>query len=549
MPRMTGAEAIVRSLLSHGVDTLFGLPGVQNDALFNALFDAEGAIRVIHSRHEQGAAYMALGYAAASGKPGCYAVVPGPGLLNTTAALSTAYAINAKVLCLTGQIPSAYIGRGLGLLHEIPDQLGVLRSLTKWAERIESPAQVPAKVGEAFRQLHTGRPRPVGLEMAMDIMALSAEVELLPAPSSYGEPPCDPDAVADAARLLGKAKAPLVLVGGGALEASQEIAAIAELLQAPVIASPMGRGILSSRHYLSHTMPAGHRLWAKADAVLAVGTRLFMPQLFWGLDKALQIVRIDIDPVEHNRFAPPAVSIVADSRDGLSALLAQLPRHNRRRVSRKDELTALQREMEREFSRLQPQMAYLETIRQELPDDGIFVDELTQIGYVSRFALPVYQPRTFLTSGYQGTLGWGLACAVGVKLANPGRPVLAIAGDGGFLFNVQELATAVQHRVDLVMLVFNDGAYGNVKRMQQDLYENRVIASDLHNPDFVKLAQSFGAEGLRATTPEELRAALRVGFNNRGPTLIEIPVGEMPSPWPFIHLPRLRGEAVGDPPV
>ena len=273
MPRMTGAEAIVKSMIAHGVDTVFTLPGVQLDPLFNAFFDAGPALRVIHSRHEQGAGYMAWGYAAATGGVGTYAVVPGPGLLNTSAALSTAYATNAKVLCVTGQIPSGFIGRGVGLLHEIPDQLAVLRGLTKWAERIESPREAPPAMAEAFRQLHTGRPRPVGVEMAMDVMAREEEVELLPAENSFGRPAVDPDAIVEAAKLLGRAKAPMIFAGGGAMDASREIAALAEALEAPVVAGLGGRGILSSRHHLSHTMPAGHRLWAKTDVVLAVGAR------------------------------------------------------------------------------------------------------------------------------------------------------------------------------------------------------------------------------------------------------------------------------------
>ena len=546
MPRMTGAAAIVQSLLAHGVHTVFGLPGIQLDPLFNAFFDAGDGIRFIHTRHEQGAAYMAWGYSAASGGVGCYAVVPGPGFLNTSAALSTAYATNSKVLCLTGQIPSAYIGRGTGLLHEIPDQLAVMRSLTKWADRMESPAQVPVKVAEAFRQLHTGRPRPVALEMAPDVMAREDEIELQPPQSAYENPPVDADAIGRAAQLLGRAQSPLIFVGGGAQGATEEIAILAEMLQAPVIESLSGRGVLSSRHYLSHTMPAGHRLWPDADVVLAVGTRLLFPQIHWGTDGDLKIIRIDIDPDEHGRVAAPDVGLVADSRDALTALIPQLERHNRHRAGRREEMEALQQAMAEEFGRLEPQMSFLRVIREELPDDGIYVDGLTQIGYIARFALPVYAPGTFISSGYQGTLGAGFPCGLGVKMAHPDKPVISINGDGGFLFNAQELATAVQQGIGLVALVFNDGAYGNVKRCQKHVYDNRIIGSELHNPDFVKLAESFGAQGLRAASPEALRQAIRRGFDTKGPTVIEIPVGEMPDPWSFVLLPRVRGKGSTD---
>jgi acetolactate synthase-1/2/3 large subunit len=545
MSSMTGGAAIVQSLQAHGIHTLFGLPGVQMDGFFNAAFDAGAELRVIASRHEQGAAYMALGYAAATGGVGAYAVVPGPGFLNTTAALSTAYAANARVLCVAGQIPSRQIGRGVGLLHEIPDQLAVMRSLTKWATRLETPESVPAAMAEAFRQMHTGRPRPVGVEMAMDVMAREGEVTPLPAEPDYPRPPVDPDAVERAARLLGNAASPLIFVGGGAMDAGEQVAALAETLQAPVIAARMGRGVLDNRHYLSHTMPMGHRLWAAADVVLGIGTRLQVPQMSWGLDDALKVIRIDIDPEEPARIAAPAVTLAADSRDALNALLPALEKHNRKRPSREAELNALKREVQASYAVLEPQLSFLRVIRESLPEEGIYVDELTQVGYVGRFALPVYRPRTFIASAYQGTLGWGMATAIGVKAARPDTPVLAIAGDGGLMFTLPELAVAVQHKLQVVMLVFNDGAYGNVKRMQKELYDHRVIASDLRNPDFVRVAEAFGAQGLRAEGPEELGAAIRRGFDTPGPTLIEIPVGEMPDPWPHAYPPRLRGRSDG----
>src|ERR1700676_2501996 len=235
MTRMTGGGALVEMLCRHGVDTLFALPGVQNDALFVALYEPGEKPGVIHPRHEQAAAYMAFGYSRASGKPGAYAVVPGPGLLNTTAALATAYATNAPVLCISGQIPSNLIGRGFGLLHEVPDQLAILRGLTKWAARIDHPSETGKRVNEAFRQLGDGRPRPVALEMPLDIMAMSTAVDL-PAPCEAPRPPApDPERVEQAAALLSAAKAPLIYVGSGAMEAGGEILALAERLQAPVV--------------------------------------------------------------------------------------------------------------------------------------------------------------------------------------------------------------------------------------------------------------------------------------------------------------------------
>ncbi len=532
MARMTGGQALVKSLRNHGVDTIFGLPGVQLDGLFNALHDEGNAIRVIHTRHEQGAAYMAFGYAQSSGRVGVYTVVPGPGLLNTATALATAYACNAQVLAVAGQIPSTAIGRGFGLLHEIPDQLALVRGLTKWAERIDHPAQAPARVDEAFRQLNTGRPRPVEVEMAPDVLTQEAEVDLRDPPSAYEAPEPDPELITEAAELLGGAKNPMIFVGSGVFGAQEELRELAEMLQAPVVSHRAGRGALSDRHYLAQFCLAGRELWPDADVILAVGTRLQPQRMIWGVDDGLQVIHIDIDPTEIQRIMRPKIGIVADAKKALAALIPAVASRNQRRPSREDEMIAHKAAYAEQLERrLGPQMAYLRALREVLPDDGIFVEELTQVGYVARFGFPIYHPRSLISSGYQGTLGFGFATALGVKVANPDKKVLSINGDGGFMFNVQELATAVQHNIGVVAVVFTDGAFGNVLRMQKELYGGRVIASELRNPDFVRLAESFGAGASRATSPEELKTAIGEAFGRAGPSVIEVPMGVMPDPW------------------
>lgn len=540
MPKLTGGEAIVKSLVAHGVDTLFGLPGVQNDYFYNALYDEGDKIRVIHPRHEQGAGYMALGYALSTGGVGVYNVVPGPGILNTMTALATAYSTNSKVLALTGQIPSEYIGQGLGFLHEIPQQLEIIGTQTKWAARISGPAEAPGLVHEAFKQMYTGRPQPVGLECALNVLSAKTEVDMTPYELDLRRPPVDTDAADAAAKLLGRAKKPVIFVGGGALDASAEVQQLAEALQAPVVSMQMGHGVLSSRHYLSHNRPEGFALWAEADVVLAVGTRLQTPMMSWGLDDDLKIIRIDIDPTAHNRIAKPAVSLVADSKDALQALIPAVEKYNGVRPSREEEMLALRAAAAKDLAYLEPQLSFGRAIREALPDDGIYVDELTQVSYVARFSMPIYQPRTFISSGYQGSLGYGFATALGVKVAHPDKPVLSVNGDGGFMFTVQELATAVQHKIDLVTVIFNDSAYGNVRRMQRQLYDNRLIATELQNPDFVKLAESFGAQGLRAETPDALRQAIEQSFTEPGPTIIDVPVEEMPNPSKFWRMANAR---------
>lgn len=544
MARMSGGEALVEMLRRNGIDTLFALPGVQNDALFAGLYDAGDAIRVVHVRHEQAAAYMAFGYARASGRAGAYAVVPGPGFLNTTAALSTAYATSTPVLCISGQIPSNMIGRGYGMLHEIPDQLAILRGLTKWAARIEHPSQVGHYVNQAFGELSSGRPRPVGLEMPLDAMALATDVALPGAAPAEATLQPDPDLIAKAAELLGNAKKPLIYVGSGALEAGEALRAVAEMLEAPVVANCAGRGILDDRHDLAQTQLEGYELWRDADVVLGVGTRMQHPQMLWGIDEGLKLIRIDIDPAEIIRYAKPAVGIVADAKAALTALHDALHRHAPKPTGRVDELKRLKAKLRaEELAKLSPQVEYLAAIRAELPEDGIFVDELTQVGYVARLAYPTYRPRTFLNSGYQGTLGYGFATALGAKVAKPDKPVVSISGDGGFLYNAQELSSMVKHGIDVVAVVFVDGAFGNVRRIQKEDYGNRLIAVDLHNPQFTKMAESFGVAGVRTTSPEGLRKEINAALKRGGPTLIEVPVGEMPGPWRLLYRPRLRGRA------
>lgn len=532
---LNAAEAVIRSLTVNGVDTIYGLPGVQNDVFFAALHDAQEKIRVVHTRHEQGAAYMALGAAMATGRPQAYVVVPGPGFLNSTGALCTAYACNAPVLALTGQIPQAAIGRGLGLLHELPDQLGIMERLSKYAARIKAPHEAPHIMNEAFRALRSGRPRPVALECPPDVWPKRAAMDFPGAAKADNAAP-DPDAIEAAAKLLGAAEKPLIVVGGGAMGAGAELLEVAEMLQAPIGHHRSGIGVVDGRNPWSVSVLPQQKLWADCDVVLAVGTRLQMQQMNFGVDPGLKIVRIDADPEEIDRIRRPQVGIVADAATALRALIDALPKHNKKRTSRRDEIGALKAEFLAEANRrFAPQAAYIAALRAELPENGIFVDEVTQIGHVIRLFWEAYAPRSFLTPAYQGTLGWGVATALGAKAACPDRPVVCIAGDGGFMFNVQELASAVRHNLAVTFVVFNDNAFGNVRRSQKEDYGNRVIGSDLVNPDFMKLADSFGIAHERCASADSLRPALRRAIASNKPALIECPVGEMPNPFGLLR--------------
>lgn len=541
MPRLSGADAILQSLIANDVDTIFGLPGGQLDHFFDAMYKSSDKVKLIGARHEQGAAYMAFGYARSTGKVGTYTVVPGPGVLNSTAAICSAYATDTPVLCVTGQIPSKSIGKGYGELHELPDQLATMKSLTKYAARIEAPSEAPAYVNNAFEALTSGRPRPVSLEMPMDIMAEEAEVGLLP---KFKNDPlaADPDQIKAAAKAIATAKQPLIVVGGGAMHAAEEVLQLAEMMQAPVSSFRSGRGIVSDEHYLGVNLPTGYKLWGKADVVIGIGTRLQLQQQYWGTDADMKIVRIDIDPEEIDRINTPEVGVVADAKVALAALIPELEKHIDIRASREDELLTLKASTRAAIEGVQPQMSYLDVIREELPRDGIFCDEITQVGYTSWYGLPVYKPRQLITCGYQGTLGYGYATALGVKVAHPDKAVISIAGDGGFLFTATELATAVQYGIGLVTIVFNNNKFLNVQRQQNDWFGGRKIASDLHNPDFVKFAESFGAAAYRTNSPEGLRGLIRKGLEHNGPTIIEVTVEkDMETPWKHIITPPNRG--------
>ena len=538
MTSSSGGEAIVSGLVAHGVDTVFGLPGAQIYGLFDGFHQAQ--LKVIGARHEQACGYMAFGYARSSGRPGVFSVVPGPGVLNAGAALLTALGCNEPVLCLTGQVPTQFLGKGRGHLHEMPDQLATLRSFVKWADRIEYPDNAPGLVSRAFQEMLSGRRGPVALEMPWDVFTQRAEVGAAKPFDRFPAPRPDPDRIKAAAALIAGSKAPMIFVGSGAIEARGEILELAEMIDAPVVAFRSGRGIVSNAHELGLTMAAAYKLWPHTDLMIGIGTRMELPAsgFRWPFQPpGLKSIRIDIDPSEMRRLTPDA-AVVADAQAGTRDLLAAVSKAGykkstgRRATIRDASAAALQ-----EIQKIQPQMAYLNILREVLPSDAIVTDELSQVGFASWYGFPVYQPRTFITSGYQGTLGSGFPTALGAKVANPDKPVVAITGDGGFMFGVQELATAVQYNIGVVTLVFNNNAYGNVRRDQRERFEGRVVASDLVNPDFVKLAESFGVGAARVTSPDQFRPALERALADGGPYVIaiEVPTDSEASPWAFIH--------------
>lgn len=536
-PLQTGGEAIVQGLLAQGVDTIFALPGAQIYALCDGLAQAAARVRTFGARHEQAVGYMAYGYARASGRVGVCAVVPGPGLLNAAAALLTANTCCAPLVALTSDVTTHFKNRHRNQLHELHEQLSVLRAVCKWAAPVAGAGDLGALLAEAFQQATSGRNGVAALQVPWDVMGRRAPQSPVAPLPRRPDLPVDTDAIGQAAELLAAARAPMIFTGSGALDASASVTALAERLAAPVVSFRGGRGVVSDAHPLGCTVAAGARLWPATDLALVIGSRFELLDMRWRHRPAgLKLIRIDIDPQESARLAAQ-INLVGDAGACSNALLAELDRRHYAAPDRIDRVTAAKAAAAFAIRAIQPQLDYLTVIREVLPRDGIFVDELSQVGFASIFAFPVYQPRTLISAGAQGTLGFGLPTALGAKVAFPDRPVVAVSGDGGFLFAAQELATAVQYRINVVAIVFNNQSYGNVLRDQQHLYAGRLIGAELVNPDFVKFAQSFGVDAQRVSTPAALRPALERALALGAPALIEVSVarGSEADPWPVLH--------------
>ena len=535
MAKMTGGEAFAKSLYREGVRVIFGLPGVQLYGLLDGLAKEPG-IRFINTRHEQATTYMADGYARAGGDIGTALVVPGPGLQNASAGIGTAYSASSPVLVLAGQVERDLIGVERGMLHEIKGQMETIKPVTKHQRLVLDAKDIPEAVHEAMEQLKTGRPRPVEIEVPPETLYDIADVELLEE-GKYERPGGSVESIRRGAELIAAAKNPLLWAGGGVIsaEASSELTAIAEFLQAPVITTGEGRGSISDRSYLSigsfrfknDTFFENHI--DDHDLVVAIGTRLAYPEFL----KGQKVLQIDIDEEEIGRNYDNTEGILGDAKKSLSSLLEALKGRMGARENRQEELSKIKEERFNPATVIEPQNSYVNAIRRAIPDDGILISGMTQIGYYSRNKYEVYEPRTYLTSSYYGNLGFAYPTALGAKVARPDKPVIAVSGDGGFMFNVQELSTAVHHNINAIVVVFNDNAFGNVMRDQVNMFDGREYGAIVHNPDFMKLADAFGARGVRIEDgdPETLEKELSNSINIEAPTLIEVPVGEMPNPF------------------
>jgi thiamine pyrophosphate-dependent acetolactate synthase large subunit-like protein len=533
----TGARLLVEALKAHGVDTIFGIPGIHNLTIYDALY-GDSTVRLITCRDERGAAHMADGYARVRGRPGVCLTVPGPGVTNALTGIAEAYADSSPVLLLASQLAAPTLAADKEDFHQLRDTDAVLRSVTAWGTRPASVDDVGPAVAEAFQRFHTARPRPCYLELPMDLLAAPAE-GVAPAtvrPCVRAEP--DPEHVAAAVALLARAGRPLLLLGGGARDAAEPLRTLAERLAIPVVMSSSGKGVVPEDHPLSvgdgwmaHQL--GREALERADCVLAVGCRFGpLTTSWWSRRIPGEIVHVDIDASEIGKHQPAAVGIVADASAAARALLDAVTAA--RMTARQLWLNPVEvREARRAAIRRRAPDAVLtlEQLRAVLPDEAVLFNDINGIACWGAGAFVCREPRTFHYPIGFGCLGFALPAAIGGKIAAPRRPVVALSGDGGFLFTGQELATAVRERLDLVAIVFNDNGYGTIKSDQAHRYPGRAVGGDLSSPDFVRYAEAFGARGLRVDALDDLPAVTAHALALDGPTVIEAPCPQALPPW------------------
>jgi thiamine pyrophosphate-dependent acetolactate synthase large subunit-like protein len=530
MARLRGGQAVARALKAEGIDTVFGIVGTHNSLIFDGLTDLAD-LRVVTTRHEGGAGFMADGFARATGRPAACIVVPGPGLTNVMTALGQAYLDSVPVLAIAGQNPIPTLGRRLEEFHELHNSLQVAGSVTASARLLANPADAPGVIRDAVRLMRSGHPRPTYVEVPLDVAAAEADVEMLPPVEDFPRAGGDPDAIKRAAEVLHAARKPIILVGGGviAAEASAALLSVASKLAAPIIMAGHGRGAVPDDHPLSLGDGWGRLtyfddLFAEADATLIVGTSLdSVTDALRGEKLPAPVVQIDIDPEAIGRHKAAAVGIVGDARLVLERLTDALGGPGT--TSPWCDVGAVRAKKRAELvEKAGPVLELLEAIRAVLPRDAIVADDLCLPGYWAIVALDVYEPRTFMHPGMFGTLGYALPAAIGASIGRPDRKAVALCGDGGFLYTSQELATAVQEQADVVAIVFNDNAYGALKIFQDRHHGGRRIGVELKNPDFAKLGEAYGAHGIKLRASADLGSALADALGRPGPAVIECPL-------------------------
>ena len=527
MQAVTCGEAVMRLLAAYEVDTVFGMAGTMTLELYRGL--AGAGIRHVQCRNEQGASLMADGYARATGKPGVCTVIGGPGVTNAATGIAQAYCDSQPVLVISGASPAPTQGKGWGAIHELNDQAAVTAGFTAFSAMVRYPDEVPELIARAYAVFRSSRPRPVHLSLPRDVLSLPVESEWKTrrAPSL---PMPDPSAIEEAAKRLALARRPLIFVGGGAVGTRSALTDIAERIGAPVLSTNAGKGILPHSHTLSLgcsiLQRASQQALADADVVLLVGSEVAAGDHFslTKLEISGDIIRIDIDPAELTSVYSAAVAIQSDARAAMQALAAALA--GRKPASGRSQGEARVRDI---LSRNSAEMTELEklhtrvwtTLRAALPADAIVMGDATQIVYTGSFAMPMETERCWYYSGNYCALGFALPMAIGAKIGAPHRPVVTVAGDGGIMFTVNELATAAEERLALPVIVWNNDA---LKAIADGMDERRIprIGVEPKSPDFVRLAESLGCHAVRAASAEHLSQSVREALAAERPTVIEV---------------------------
>ncbi|MEM7349040.1 MAG: 5-guanidino-2-oxopentanoate decarboxylase, partial [Chloroflexota bacterium] len=524
--QMTCGEALMKLLEKYGVDTVFGMPGEHTLTLYQGI--ANSNIKHIQIRNEQGAGFMADGYARVSGKPGVCTLISGPGVTNAATAMGQAYADSIPMLIISSVTSTYTLGKGWGCLHEVTDQQAVTAPLTALSATALSPEDLPELIGQAYAIFESSRPRPVHISIPVDVLSMMTDGDWEPR-KTPSRPMPNPTDIQAAVELLAQAKRPIICVGGGALKANEALTVLAEQLNASVLSSNAGKGVVPESHPLS----LGGSIWrapaqnylAKADTILAIGTELSETDSFIErLDLNGKLIRVDIDPSKINDLYPADVGIVADAQATAEALLTTLQAQGISNVgvNTAQEVSAVREELMSEVNAVEAQhLKILVSLRQAMPADTVIMGDITQLVYTGSFAMPVDQPSCWHYPAGYCALGPGLPMAVGAKVAEPDRPVVVIAGDGGFMFTVQELATAAELGLNLPIILWENDGLGQI-REGMDNRNIPHVGVTYRNPDFVAMAKAFGCYGVRPNSLAELEAAVTEAFKADMPTMINI---------------------------
>ena len=519
-------EALMHLLESYGVTTVFGIPGEHTLELYRGI--EKSNVRAVTPRNEQGASFMADGYARVTGEPGVCTLITGPGITNADTGIGQAYADSIPMLVISSANDSASLGKGWGRLHETTDLCAITRPLTAFSAMVHDPAEIPELIAQAFTVFRSRRPRPVHIAIPIDVMEMRVsddwqpyEIADLPIPA--------PAAIETAAQLLAQASSCVMIVGGGAQRASAEVTRLAERLQVGVIASNAGKGVVADSNPLSLggaiISPVVHAYLAKAEVVLAIGTELGEADSFiYDLPVNGKVIRIDIDPARFCDAFPAHIAIQGDAGSACAQLLDALEGLDITQaptdvVAELDQLRAVQQAA---YTDVEKQHIHLlDILREELPDDAVIMGDIAQLVYTGTAAMKTLQPRTWFYPAGFGTLGCALPDAIGAKLALPDRTVIALVGDGGFMFTVNELATAVEEGLSIPIILWHNHSYAMIRdgMVKRGIPE---IGVNPRAPDFIKLADAFGCPGSQVNSDDGFRQALQAARIHAGPSLIVV---------------------------